>query len=319
MVPIALATDGGGATRRPASHAGLVGLKPTTGRIARGQGFPVILHDLEVIGTIARDTADTSAMMDLLAGPDPRDQQSLAYPQWSRTDVSRPLRILYIRTFGGAPIDPEIESRVREATSVLAKLGHEIHEVADAPFDFSAASHAFTVIAAAGLAWMMRSRLDQAPSLTPSIQAMLNDAQKLTAADYADTLIAARELKRALSGTFETYDLLLTPAAAALPWPAAETNPKTIAGQAVGPRGHAFFTPFANLAGCPGITLPCLPSQSGLPIGVQLVGPWGRDELLVSIGSAYEAAQPWHDRRMVLDIGRSAKHSTNASSALQTA
>ena len=307
MVPIALGTDGGGSTRRPASHAGLVGLKPTTGRIARGRGFPVILHDLEVVGVIARNIADVCAMMEILASPDPRDQQSLAYPSWFQNMDRRALRILYIRTFGGAPVDPEIEARVREATKVLAKLGHEIHEAADAPFDFAAASHAFTVIAAAGLSWMMRPQLDRASWLTPSIQTMLKDAQALGAADYVDTLIAARDLKHALFAAFEQYDLLLTPTAAALPWPAADTSPKTIAGQPVGPRGHAIFTPFANLAGCPGISLPCAPSRSGLPIGVQLVAPWGCDELLLSIGREYEDAHPWHDRRMVLDITRTAK------------
>jgi aspartyl-tRNA(Asn)/glutamyl-tRNA(Gln) amidotransferase subunit A len=298
MVSLAIGTDGGGSTRRPASHTGLVGLKPTTARIARGQGFPVILHDLEVVGAIARETADLSAMMEILSGPDPRDQASLAYKPWSQADSRRPLRILYIRTFGNAPVDPEIDARVREAATPLGELGHEIREE-EVPFDFGAASQAFTVIAGSGLAWLMRQYPDRVSSLTPSIQSMLEDARKLTAAEYVETLIAARELKRTLFEAFKNFDVLMTPTAAALPWPVRETHPKTISGQPVGPRGHALFTPFANLAGCPGISLPCAASRSGLPIGFQLVAPWGQDELLVSLGRDYEMLRAW--RRMVLD------------------
>src|SRR5207237_173775 len=79
---------------------------------------------------------------------------------------------------------------------------------------------------------------------------------------------------------FTAWDLILTPAAAALPWPAHQVAPPVIDGQAVGPRGHAIFTNFANLAGLPGIALPCEPAESGLPIGFQLVGPAGADGLL---------------------------------------
>lgn len=299
MVPVALGTDGGGSIRRPASHTGLVGLKPTTARVARGDGFPAILHDLEVVGPIARDVADVSALMEILAGPDERDRASLAYQAWSQGDkVPRPLRILYVPKFGDAPVDPEITDSVREAAAALGELGHEVRE-GDTPFDLDRTTNAFTLIAGAGLAWLMRNCLDRASSLTTSIQSMLESAQKLSAADYVEILVAAAELKRALIDGFKQFDVLLTPAAAALPWPAEDIHPKTIAGQSVGPRGHAIFTGFANLAGCPGLALPCSPSRSGLPIGFQLVAAWGNDELLVSLGRDYETVRPWRERRPV--------------------
>ena len=301
MVPIALGTDGGGSIRRPASHVGLVGLKPTTGRVSRGRGFPVILHDLEVAGPMARNVADISAVMEILAGPDPRDRASLAYSSWSSSgEALRPLRILYVPRFGDAPVDTEIADNVREAAVALGELGHEVRE-SDVPFDFDAANQAFTTIAGSGLAWLMRDYSDRASSLTISIQSMLESGQKLSATEYVETLAAASELKRTLAETFEHFDVLMTPAAAALPWPADESHPKAIAGQSAGPRGHAIFTSFANLAGCPGLALPCSPSRSGLPIGFQLVAAWGSDELLVSLGHDYEAVRPWQKRRLVLE------------------
>jgi aspartyl-tRNA(Asn)/glutamyl-tRNA(Gln) amidotransferase subunit A len=100
-------------------------------------------------------------------------------------------------------------------------------------------------------------------------------------------------LRQNLSAFFRGYDLILTPTAAALPWPAGETHPREIAGHAVGPRGSAIFTGFVNAAHLPAITVPCRPSKAGLPIGFQLIAAWGRDEVLIAIAAAYEAAYPW--------------------------
>ena len=88
----------------------------------------------------------------------------------------------------------------------------------------------------------------------------------------------------------------MTPTAAALPWPATEPFPTMIAGEKVGPRGHAVFTAFANMAGCPGISVPARPSAGGLPMGFQLVAAPGRDGLLCALAAQYESACPWADR-----------------------
>jgi aspartyl-tRNA(Asn)/glutamyl-tRNA(Gln) amidotransferase subunit A len=301
MVPVALGTDGGGSIRRPASHTGLAGLKPTVGRIARADGFPVILHDFEVVGPIARDLADLSAMMAILAGPDQRDPASLAWPGWSEPDAGDARhRILYMPRFCGSPVDPEIEISVRAAADALSGLGHDVHS-GDAPFDVEAVAHAFGTVAMSGLAWLMRDGRHPTSSLTTDMRTMLEAGGKLGAADYVDALAVADRLKRTLAKCFEGFDVLMTPAAAALPWPASESHPAVIAGQPVGPRGHAVFTAFANVAGCPGVALPCAPSRTGLPIGLQLVAARGNDELLLALGRSYEAVRPWRERRPALE------------------
>ena len=109
LAPLALATDGGGSIRRPASHTGLVGLKPSIGRVARVGGFPAILHDMEVIGPIARTTADAALLLSVIAGPDPRDRASLVFARESDEEPRRSTRSGFstcpLRRFTGRSAD----------------------------------------------------------------------------------------------------------------------------------------------------------------------------------------------------------------------
>jgi aspartyl-tRNA(Asn)/glutamyl-tRNA(Gln) amidotransferase subunit A len=300
MVPLAIGTDGGGSIRRPASHAGLVGLKPTTGRVPRSGGFPAILHDFEVAGPIAKSVADVSALMTILAGPDPRDPISASWPAWRepKAETER-RRILHVPKFGASPVDPEINSSVADAAHALQELGHEV-EPGDLPFDSEGVAQAFAIVASAGLVWLLRDHHHWNCKITSGMQAMADAGAKFTAADYAEALAIALRSKRLLADVFERFDMLLTPAAAALPWPAEQSHPPMIAGQPVGPRGHAVFTGFANVVGCPGIALPCAPSNEGLPIGLQLVARPGADEMLIAFAKNYEAVRPWRGRRPLL-------------------
>jgi aspartyl-tRNA(Asn)/glutamyl-tRNA(Gln) amidotransferase subunit A len=103
-------------------------------------------------------------------------------------------------------------------------------------------------------------------------------------------------MRAAFVGFFQTYDMVMTPSAAALPWAAEATHPEIIDGKPVCGRGHAVFTAFANAGGLPGVSIPCDPASSGLPIGFQLVGAFGRDESLLCVASEYERAHPWASR-----------------------
>jgi aspartyl-tRNA(Asn)/glutamyl-tRNA(Gln) amidotransferase subunit A len=297
LVPLAVGTDGGGSIRRPASHTGLVGMKPSHGRVPRGNGFPMILHDFEVVGPLARTVEDAAALLAVMSGPDTRDAASLPFspivPPLS--DAPTPQRILYIPHFGDAPVDREVANSVAKATGELERLGHTIQQ-GPVPFDTDAFGRAWSVVSQAGLAWLMRSHPGWRGRIGKDLGDMARAGESFSAADYVDALDTVRTLRRRLAEAFAETDLLLTPTAAALPWPASDSHPPIIDNHPAGPRGHAVFTAFVNAAGCPAISVPCEPSSRGLPIGFQLVGRWGEDERLLAVAAQYERAQPWVDR-----------------------
>lgn len=292
--PLALGTDGGGSIRRPASHTGLVGLKPTPGRVPRCDGLPAILLDLEQIGPIARGTADLVALLSLLAAPDARDPAARALPPFAVPAVAPRQRILFVPRFGAHPVDPEIAASVAAAARRLEALGHAVEE-GQVPFDLDAVNACWGRIGQAGLAWLLEGKGRVEPA-APMLRDMAAAGYALTASQLFAAMDGLARFRREMAAFFQAWDLILTPSAAALPWPAQEVAPATIAGQAAGPRGHAVFTNFANLGGLPGLALPCAPAANGLPIGFQLVGPAGADGLLCAMAAAWEAAEPWTDR-----------------------
>jgi aspartyl-tRNA(Asn)/glutamyl-tRNA(Gln) amidotransferase subunit A len=294
--PVAIGTDGGGSIRRPASHTGLVGLKPSRGRVPRCDGFPAILLDFEAIGPMARTVADIVLAMQAISEYDARDPLSLTFADhpFDVPSASR-LRILYVPSFGTSPVDSEIAASVASAALVMADLGHRVEE-GNTPFDIDALTQPWSFISQVGLAWLLRSHANYKGKLTPAIEEMAVKGSTVTGADYYAALDAVKALQANLSLFFNRYDLIMTPSAAALPWPAETAYPRIIAGQEVGPRGHAIFTAFANMAGCPGISIPATPSTDGLPIGFQLVSAPGGDGLLCAVAAQFEIARPWADR-----------------------
>jgi len=295
--PLAIGTDGGGSIRRPASHAGLVGLKPSAGRVTRCDGLPAILLEFEVIGPMARTVGDAVLAMRAITTPDPRDPASMTF-------AGRPFevparlpsrRILYAPRFGDAPVDPEVASSVAAAARVFERLGHRVEEAAS--FDLAdEVNDAWPVIGQAGLAWLLAQHPGWQGKLGPALAAMGTAGAAAPATRFFGALERVNAMRARLATLFTDYDLLLTPCAAALPWSAAEPQPPTIAGRAVGPRGPAVFTGFVNAAGLPGISLPCTPSSRGLPIGLQLVAPPGEDGVLLAIALEFERVAPWADR-----------------------
>ncbi|HKS60205.1 MAG TPA: amidase, partial [Xanthobacteraceae bacterium] len=266
-----------GSIRRPAAHTGLVGFKPSRDAVARSDGFPVILLDCEVIGPIARTVADVGALFHALAGSPAAEEPA-----------PRPLRIRYVRQFGGSPVDPEIAASVDQAAKHLVALGHSVED-GEAPFDIDALNRAWPVISQVGLAWLLKDYADRLNEISPPMQEMARAGAALPATAYYAAVDAITQLRQGLHAFFTHTDLIMTPSIAALSWPAAEPFPPTIAGQSVGPRGHAVFTAFANMAACPAISVPCGLSRNGLPIGFQLVGALGQDEIILAAAAQYEA------------------------------
>jgi len=295
--PIALATDGGGSIRRPASHVGLVGLKPSRGRVPRCDGFPAILLELESIGAIARTVADVVLAMQVITPPDARDPASLPYgaAPFALPGTLPPLRILYVPAFGEAPVDPEIEESVLAAARHLERLGHRIEPLRN--FRLSdPINEAWPVISQVGLAWLLAMHPDWEDKVGASILPIGRSGAAIAATSYFQALDTAAALRQRLGMLFTQYDIVLTPTTAALPWPAGATHPTRIADRDVGPRGHAIFTVLANASGCPAISVPCAPSANGLPIGFQMIAALGADELLCALALQYERAHPWVDR-----------------------
>lgn len=288
----ALATDGGGSIRRPCAHAGLYGLKPSPGFVARVGHLPPLLSDFETLGVIARTPDDLAAVLAHVACSDPRDRSSLAFADSDRAMASAHrdnLRILYIPAFGDLPVDPEIATSVERAARLFEDIGHHVESGA-VPFDIDRLNAIWNLIGPAGLAWLVDlERLDTS-KLSSSLLPMVEAGRNVSASAYIQLLADVQALRAELAGLFERHDFILTPSVAALPWPKTETHPTVIDGVAAGPRGHAVFTPFANAGGLPGINLPTAQSSAGLPIGCQLVGPFGSDMELVSIARSYEAA-----------------------------
>jgi aspartyl-tRNA(Asn)/glutamyl-tRNA(Gln) amidotransferase subunit A len=274
---LAIGTDGGGSIRRPASHTGLVGFKPSRGAVPRDLGFPAILLDFEAVGPIARCVDDIIAAMAIIGRPS---------VVGSDETVSRS-HVLFAPTFGDVPVDPEIAIAVAAAAAELDRQGHRVTQ--SAHFDLAdPIGDIWPIVSQTGIAWLLSRHADWKGNVGHPIAAMAEAGAKLSAVQYLSALDEVAGMRRRFAQHFEPYDLLLTPTAAALPWPATETHPPAIAGQPVGPRAHAVFTPLANALGLPAISLPCAPSLRGLPIGFQLVAKEGADAFLLSVARDYE-------------------------------
>jgi aspartyl-tRNA(Asn)/glutamyl-tRNA(Gln) amidotransferase subunit A len=288
LTPVALGTDGGGSTRRPASYTGLIGLKPSLGRIPRGDGLPQLLLDFEVVGPLVRSARDLRLLMGVLSGPDRIDPASRRVPAGQSS--ATPLRVLYVPRFGNAPCDPVILDACARAVRRLQTLGHTIQQ-GDLPFDLDAINAKWAMIGQVGLARMLADMPGCAGLIPQRYQEMAAAGSAIGATAFADLLARVEALRRDASLAFAAWDLIVTPCCAAMPWPANQTHPPEIDGQPVGPRGHAIYTGWVNAAGLPGLSLPaCM--HDGMPIGVQIVADWGQDATLLDLADSFMTGVP---------------------------
>jgi aspartyl-tRNA(Asn)/glutamyl-tRNA(Gln) amidotransferase subunit A len=283
--PLALATDGGGSIRRPASHTNLVGFKPSRGRVPRAGGLPPIFLDFEVAGPIARCVDDVVALMRVI-GTQPVHETA-----------ATSVRILHVPRFADHPVDPQIAGLTDAAACDFAALGHTLAR-ADSFYTAEAVNARWPLLSQVGLAWLVAhprelwDRPFDAVQFGPAMRASVESGRDTPATALFELLFEIERMRGEIDRLFEQHDVLLMPAAAALPWPARETHPQRINDRDVGPRGHAVFTAFANAAGLPAIVLPCGFAQ-GMPVGVQLVAREGADDLLLALARQFERAHSW--------------------------
>jgi aspartyl-tRNA(Asn)/glutamyl-tRNA(Gln) amidotransferase subunit A len=296
IAPLAIAQDGGGSIRRPASHAGIVGLKPSLSAWPREHALPSLLLDFEVIGPLARTVADARLLFDTLRGPARPDRSSLAAAQAALQPQRLGLRrALYVERLGAAPLDPQIARSVGAAVQTLVSLGHRV-ETGALPLDLDFFSEAWPQIGQIGLARLFEDHPGWADQASPKYLEMAEAGRRLPASRLWEIIERVKVLRRDSTALFEAFDIIVMPSAAALPWPADEAFPRQIDGQTVGPRGHAVYTGWVNAAGLPALALPSAPSAEGLPIGLQLIGGYGSDTALLDLGEMLEAAAPQYGR-----------------------
>jgi aspartyl-tRNA(Asn)/glutamyl-tRNA(Gln) amidotransferase subunit A len=203
-------------------------------------------------------------------------------------------KILFVERFGAAPVDNRITLSCRKAAENFSALGHCV-TTGELPFSLEAVDAAWNKIGAAGLAMLSQREPQFFDLASPEYQAQARAGAKITGADYIEIIEILHMLRAETGEAFASIDVIATPATASQPWPADEPFPSTIGECEVGPRGHAVFTGWVNACGHPALTLPVDPAPDGMPIGLQIVGDFGAEGLLLDIAQEYEAHHPWAD------------------------
>jgi aspartyl-tRNA(Asn)/glutamyl-tRNA(Gln) amidotransferase subunit A len=292
--PLSVGTDGAGSVRIPASFCGIVGLKPTQGRVPVYP--PSTFGTLSHVGPMARTVADAALLLEVIGSPDPRDSLALdrqpapgAVPEISRLAGRQ---VAFSPDLGYATVDPEVAAAVRGAAAALEAHGARV-SLADP--GFASPRPAFDVLWCAGTARIvadipagLRHLID------PGLAEMAEAGRRCSAVDYLQALRERAELGAAMGAFYQTYDLLVTPTEPIVAFAAGAEVPDGSAD----PRWPG-WTPFTypfNMTHQPAATVPCGFSAGGLPIGVQVVGPRHADALVLSACAAIEAELPWHDR-----------------------
>jgi amidase len=303
MFPVAHATDGGGSIRIPAACCGLVGLKPSRGRVPRvAQSW---LGGV-VEGAVTHTVADTAAILDVLSGPDRRAWYNAPEPdrpflEEAGRDPAR-LRIgLMDHGPGGLPVEEPCAEAARRAAAALEEQGHEVVPADVATLSEEIVAPFLTVINASLADYEDVSDWD---AVEPHIAAQLAQARATSSFDYA---AAARTLERfsrdLVSAWGAEFDVLVTPTTAILPPPVGYVLEQAHAkpGEPVDAvLAMVAFTVFANITGLPAISLPVHWTDDGLPVGAQLVGSPFCEAQLIRLAHVLEQALPWADHRPAL-------------------
>lgn len=302
---LALCTDGGGSTRRPAAHTGVVGFKPSAGAIAHPVGFAEPVFGNSVVGLMARTVEDVAALFDAVAGADPRDPMcmvgALHSPTAGRLQNSlKGRRVAFSPRLGlDVVVDPDVAAATAQAAAWLRSAGADVVQV-DPQWPQGTSEDALMPLQFSGLAAIHGEAFRRNPAMfDPDIGAQIERGLSLRGADVASALLHREALYRSLAEFFGRFDLLLTPTTPCVAWPLQDLGPRTIAGQAVSPRAHAAFTPVFNHVYAPACSVPVALDREGLPIGVQLVAPRWHDAAVLQAAWQLQTAAPARFRQPV--------------------
>ena len=309
VVPMAHGNDAGGSIRIPASCCGLVGLKPSRGRVSLAPHYGDLFSGLVCELGVTRSVRDTAALLDAVAGPAVGDPYFPAPSARSYTgEVERPPGTLTIgfsaETPFGEAVDPECGRAVRNVAALCESLGHVVEE-ARPDYDAETLWTQFTTMLSAGAAWAIADwerrtgRSAELEHFEPFVWAFAERGRALGAHAY---LLAVQDLQRAVRDLyrfFTRFDLWLTPT---LGQPPVELG--TLVYRGGDPfelrRRSARFSPYtyvSNASGQPAISLPLHWTASGLPVGVHFTARWGEEATLIRLAAQLERARPWAERR----------------------
>ena len=301
LCTLATGSDGGGSIRIPSSFSSVTGIKPSQGRVPRygGYGGPAVNH-FSQSGPMSRTVRDTALLLQVLAGPDARDPNTLTdtppdYLSALEGGVQG-WRIAWSADLGYAAVDPEVAAITQAAAQVFQDLGASVEEAAPAIEDdpFPAFAAVFGVASYTANQILYPERRDE---LTHYVRATFDAVAPLTAADLSRALAYVDRHQRRFADFFNDYDLLLTPAMAVTAFPIGQ-HPTSIAGRAVEPWwGYLPFTYPINMSGQTAASVPCGFSAAGLPVGLHIVGPMRAEGRVLRAMAAFEEARPWAQHR----------------------
>ena len=302
LCPLATGSDAGGSIRIPASFCGVFGMRPTAGRVPSSYQGDGGWQSVSQNGPMGNNVRDATLLLSVLAGPDPRDARCIQEPppyflRAVESPSLRAIRIAWSPTLGGCPVDPQVQELTARAAQQFAGLGAEVAE--ETPkIDPARLVRVWSMLVLTDMALNLGPVLkEQGLLLTPALLGWVNQASTWPATHYSAALRELEWHRWRVDRLFERYDLFLTPTMAAAAFPV-EEPPELIDGRKVDSRWG--FTPFCspfNLSGHPAASIPCGFTASGLPVGLQVVGPKGAEAAVLSACAAYEAAHPWGTRR----------------------
>lgn len=314
---VALGSDTGGSIRQPASFCGVVGLKPTYGLVSRF-GLVAYASSLDQIGPLTRTVEDAALLLQGIAGHDPKDSTSLNvavpdYTQYLKPDLKGRKVGIITETFAAEGIDPAVRTATEKAIQQLKELGAEVQEISCPRFAYGlptyyiiAPSEASSNLARYdGVKYGTRHNNDSLMSMYTKTRAegfgaevkrrIMIGTYALSAGYYDAYYLKAQKVRTLIKQDFEAafsqVDVLVCPTAPTTAFKAGEKVDDPLSMYL-----SDLMTIPVNLAGLPGLSLPCGFDDLGLPIGLQLIGNALREDLLFEVGYAYEQATEWHQQ-----------------------
>ncbi|MBW2054072.1 MAG: amidase [Deltaproteobacteria bacterium] len=282
VLPLVTGSDGGGSVRIPASFTGAFGLKPTFGRIPRGPFKQWSYADTSHYGPITKTVEDAALFIDQVVGVSPYDPSSLPHPQISYLDAVReplpkPLRIGFSPDLGYAVVQSDIAAAVEDGVKVFEKMGHQVEEIKGGPPFI-------------GSDWNMISTFENASRLHP----LLKNVWNMTPERWGEAARKRNEVNNWCVDIFDRFDILITPTVPYDPPPARGPYPEETEGRKQIPAAVAAFTIPFNQSGHPAATVRVGMSEIGLPMGLQIVAPRHRDDLVLQTARTFELQKSWH-------------------------